>query len=150
MGKAYMLNKVRLFSWWQKCFDFIMENGDEFKIVFQDNPNDLSDDGEGLNVGKADFLNLESIRIEDNSSMMEDSFVVIGPLTDNAKKLFYHYIEPTFNNRDPQLWCFQIIKEGSQLLQLADFGSAFLFLSHNQNQIVELGIDCSQLESIDL
>ncbi len=147
MRKHY-LNKVRLFPWWQKCFDFIMENGDEFRIVFQDSPTDINDDGEILNVGKADFLKIKDIRIEDNSSMMEDSFVVIGPLTDDAKKLFYHYIEPTFNNRDPKLWCFQIVREGNPLMQLYDFGSATLFLSHNQFN--ELGIDCSQLESIDL
>ena len=119
MKKGHIVWNIRGKRGWRECFEFFLNKANGFSIIFQGDPNDLSDDGSLLNIGKKDFLSLPDIETEKYRGMM-NSFLVNGPLTNDAKALFYKYVSPSFAGDYLDLWSFEFLLDKDVLLRTDD------------------------------
>jgi hypothetical protein len=140
MRRGYAFN-VRRANNWKSCFEYIFNKADNFSVIFQGDPNDLSDDGLLLNNGKKDFLSLINIDIKKYEGM-ENTFLVFGSLTCDVKSVFYKYIRSSFEECRFNLWSFELLLNNEILLQMHDYSECLLNLTDDEHkEILDMGVN---------
>ncbi len=135
MKKSYINWNIQRLKTWKECYEYFLDNANNFSIIFQGDPNDFGDDGSLLNIGKKEYLSLHNIKtIKYNG--MENSFLVIGELTDEAKALFYKYMSPSFTGGRPELWSFEFLSDDDVLMRIDDKNHCIFNLTDNELKII--------------
>ncbi|MBP2242389.1 hypothetical protein J2Z40_002963 [Cytobacillus eiseniae] len=112
-----IIHHISSFPMWKNIFIAALNHCDQFEVFY---PNGDFDEENPLMTRKLDFEKLENIS-KSPWDGMDNSVCIRGNITKISKDLIYESVKSSFIGDKPDLWHFQLFKEGELLLTVADF-----------------------------
>ena len=118
---------------WKHIFTSILNHCDQFEVIYPDGEFDSENP---LMGGKLEIEKVRGTLVKPWDGMA-NSVSISGELSNISRKIIYKLEEPSFTGFIPELWCFQLLKNGTLFLSVQDFNVCLL--ENHQEMISLLG-----------
>lgn len=118
---------------WKHIFTTILNYCDHFEVVY---PIAEFEPNNPLLGGKLEIEGLDGTTVKPWDGM-DDSISFCGELNSISKQIIHKLEAPSFEGGKPELWCFQLFKNGKLFLSVQDFTVCLLENHQEMNLLLE-------------